>query len=85
MISFGLGFLAALLCVAAYVLREDLADLPRAWRVEPDRNMRGWFVFARRVVTGFSILEPSWKIEGPNRVRISRARAVLCRSGRHEA
>lgn len=72
MIAFGLGFVAALFCVAIYVLREDLADFPRAWRVEPDRNMRAWFVFIRRVVTGFSILEPSWKIAGPHKVRVAR-------------
>lgn len=84
MIAFGLGVVFALFGVFTYVFRHDLADLPRQWRTEPDRNMRGWFVFIRRVVTGFSILEPSWKIDGPNRVRIPRARAVLRRSGRHE-
>jgi hypothetical protein len=74
LLAFLIGFGVALLVVGVFVIREDLAELPRIWREEPDHNLRRWLVFLRRLVTGYSIQEPTWAWDRPNppRVRVSR-------------
>jgi hypothetical protein len=46
-IGFLIGVAVGVFAIPLYVSRHDIADLPRIWREEPDRNLRPWFVFVR--------------------------------------